>query len=384
MAPPGSLPVTLLLVASVLAGCLGEENPLPDDPVTEVSDDCSGRNVDCIPANAASRDGRDLRFDLTVEDELPAPKWEIGDVFEVHFYFGKDDSEGSHIQTVVVEDTGSAWVVATTDQEAAKDEATWDFPVMGPISKADLDTSSFGTTWDWMYDFPLSEGKSWTGQVEFLNFNTFGFETHQVTFTAAFDERIDTPHGAYPGFKIEGLTNAGKLLDYNYVPYIQWFSHLWFYDLTTEEEEDFFFHAMSMGVSANFTGEYYLDRGKLVWDSGFTYVPIMALNGEAPYVSGPPAESFTVGEGATYLRGIAGAFVATGVSQLRVVDSEGALMVDLEAQHADGDPEGFGFSFTFVEETPVAGEYRAVSNGAGLVWGAFGTLVEVTEQQFTL
>lgn len=375
--------LSILTLASLLfAGCLGADEALPSDPSVDLDADCSGHATDCVPLGAATEDGRDLRYDLLATDEVPAPTWKLGDVFEVHFYFGNTDTAGSHVKTAIVEDLGDSWMVATTDQEAAKEDATWDIPIMGPVTKSNLATSGFNVAWDWMYQFPLTQGKSWESDFTFVNFNSLGFEQHSVTFTATFDDGIETPYGTFPGYLIEGVTEFGRLLSYDYVPAIAWFSDFWVYDQTTEDPDDWFFHALSMGIGHDFEGEYYLNEGKPAWGSSFRNVPIAAAGGVAPPMSVPPTETFTLDGEATYLRGVVWSFAVAGSSYARLEAPDGTL-VEVQADHHSADLAGFGFDIDFPELVPAGGEWRITNAGAGAAWGAGGQMTEVFERKFT-
>ncbi|MBW3581708.1 MAG: hypothetical protein KY455_01295 [Euryarchaeota archaeon] len=382
----------LVLALVALSGCVGEEDA-PMDEVKAQADKCVATDV-CGAKAVLDETGRDLRTDLTAEDELPAPTWEVGDVFEQHIYYGNADQNGEHIVTMVVDDGGDCYTVATTSQNAAKFEVVFDLPILGCIEKEHLQTSAFDTDWDWMYDFPLTDGKTWDGKLDFLfNWNDNGILNYEFTLTAAYASKIDTEKGDFPGFVITGVTAEGEeLLRYNYVPAVGWFSHFWIYDLTTDVSEDVIFHAMSMGRSSGYVGPYYVDESvggveAELFPTGFIFQAAFQQNVVTPT---PPVRQFTVPEDATYLKGVIVPVACGGQSHVSLIDPANKKT---DYSHAHDDPAycrdagGFDpalYTINFYDEPAVPGEWKITVAPAAFFGGVVAVLTAIKEVQYEL
>ncbi len=384
-----SLLVAALLVPAVFAGCLGGDDT-PKAPALPSPGECAAEGVCGAAPVVDETTGRDLRTALTADDTLMAPDWQIGDVFEQHIYYGANDQAGEHIVTMVVgEVDGDCYQLGTTSQIAAKTEATFDLPVLGCIGIEHLQTSALGVDWSWMYEFPLQDGKTWDGSVQGLfNWNDNSFQNYEFTLTASYSPAINTPHGDFPGFWISGnLQDGQQLLYYNYVPAVGWFSHFWMYDLSSEAADDIMFHAMSMGTSKGFTGTYYLDESDEVIESFMFAAPLVF--GE----SDPLVGTFTVPDGATYLKGVIAPIACPGQSEVRIVDPgnavteyshtyEGDPQACSEASE-DGNPDPAAYTVHWYDEASTSGEWKVAVVGAGL-FGAYVWLQAITEKSYEL
>lgn len=320
-----------------------------------------------------AEDGRDLRTQLQASDQVAAPQWRVGDWFGHHVFFGNDDSTGRHYSTMVVEDRGDEWVLATDDRQAAKEDAVFDIPILGPIQKADLSTTGLGADWKF-YQFPLTHGSSWVHAFP----TTEGGDSVPITFTATYDPDIPTPDGERPGFEIRGTPEDGRLLfSYDYVPDIGWYAHFFLYDIETEDPDDFFFHVSSMGHGSGWTGTYYTDAAKLLVES-FGGVAVDPNSPANSFAQPAPPERFTMDPEADYLFGFAFAFAFAGVVEMVLVDPDG----NRHELRAVGAPDG-GADLE-VDMPAVPGEWTAAAVGAGAVaiHGAF--LWQITEVEGTL
>lgn len=385
--------LVLALMSVALAGCVSE----PEDLAVEPTDpeECLGEEKKLCGGDAILDDaGRDLRTDLTANDTLPAPKWEVGDVFEQHLYYGTADTRGEHIQTMVVDDSGGCYQFGTTSQLAARTEATYDLPILGCIGKDKLGTTGFGADWAWMYDFPLQDGKTWEGSVSWMfNWNSNSFVQADFTLTATYAPAINTFTGDFPGFLISGVTEDGEeILSYNYVPAVGWFSHFWMYDLDTEDPEDIVFHAMSMGTAEGFTGTYYIDESETAVQSWFMPpLSVMASEDVEPL--------FTVPEGTTYLKGVVVPIACFGASKV-VLASPGNQQQQFDHQHMDAaacaeimqamssgqvdTPDPRMFTIYHVDQPAEAGDWRVFNVPTGGFAGYFIWLDAVTEVAYEL
>ncbi len=375
----------LLLALVTLSGCIGGEEVEEAPSIDEIREACVADGVCGSEAVVDVETGRDLRVDLTAEDSLEAPTWKVGDVFEQHVYYGSRDTSGEHIQTMVVDDSGSCYQFGTTSQNAASTEAANDLPFLGCIDK-DLTTTAFGEDWSWMYDFPLEDGKTWTGSWDRLyNWNNNNLITNSFTLTSTYEAKVNTPKGDFPGFIIVGIDDESgeELLRYNYVPAVGWFSHFWLYDLTTPDTSDVVLHMMSMGRSDGYTGPYYIDESKEVLEAG---------------VFPAGVATFTVSDSATYLKGIYVTVACPGrtVSAL-ITPSNQYATYEHEFQgdpttctgnlpvigSGDDIPPSDQYTVHMIDQAAEAGEYRIAAASSG-VGGVFAWLFEITEIQYEL
>lgn len=350
--------VAALILTVAFAGCAGETAPIV--PAVESS----------IDPKLIAGDGRDLRTQLQATDEIALPDWKIGDSFGHHVFFEGGPQDGLHLSTIVVEDQGASWLVATDDKQTAKLEAAYDLPILGSLSKKDLSSTGFGVEWR-MYDFPLKNGKTWSRDVTTQD-EQGNPQTVQVNYEVAFNGAIATPDGSRPGFDITGRTDGGVLFFYDFVPDIKWYAHFYEYNLATDAPDDYNFHVMSMGHDSGWTGTYYVD----------TSAPLMEVFGgmgidpdapTQPFLPTEPHDTFTVAAGATYIVGFAGAFAIAGVHEVLIIDPAN----NRHEYQAVGTPEGETFSD--VDLPAVPGEWRVVKAGVGVASFHFIFLYAITE-----
>lgn len=190
---------------------------------------------------------------LTADSVVEAPQWEVGDYFGHHIFFGSEDTSGTHIDAVVVDVSGSEYTLVSDQREAARWESAWDFPMLGTIGKQHLETTAFSDDWN-LYDFPLSDGKTWTA-----TFNPLFSGPRELTMTATFDPAIPTVgQGKKEGFRIEGVNQDGAVeLVTDYIPEIGWYSELTYVDRTTNPDatdDDFVIRVWGMGQGSDWEG----------------------------------------------------------------------------------------------------------------------------------
>lgn len=347
--------IPFLLIGVALAGCSDDGGP---DGATDPIDD------DDTPHGP-----RDLRTELTIDDAAPAPTWSVGDWFGHHIFFGAQDTAGTHINTIVVEDRGDSWLLAPDDPGMAKWEAAWDFPMLGSIGK-DMQTTAFASDWG-IYQFPMQDGDTWTTTLDPL------FQgPRELTLTATYNPSITTPYGNRPGFDIVGVNSNGTVeLETDYVPEIGWYNQLSLYDLTTPAEEDHVIHVRAMGRGNNWTGTYYIDQAipMTIWGGFLT--PFAADQSSPPH-----HESFTMSGDGYELYGIVGAGASVGVSSVNLIDPTGVRHA-YDLTHTEPDPNAGGFLFEFVEIEAVPGQWELGWIGAGAVAFGFAWLWEIVETE---
>ncbi len=355
----GTITVLVVLVVTALSGCTDDA---AETPTVEPD---GGFQI-------STEDGlRDLREDLTIDDAAPAPEWKVGDWWGHHFFFGSEDTAGSHINTVIVEDRGNDWFLATDDSEVAMWESTWDFPMLGTLSKSDLSTTAFDLPWQ-LYQFPMSHGDTWDFEVSTLS----AAGNLQATIEAVYNPSIATPYGNKPGFDLIGTNSDGVVVvESDYVPAIGWYSQLTVYDPTTEDPEDFAIRILSMGFGEDFEGVYYVHEAEQkIYD--FWYVtPFDASNSSPPH-----SESFTIGDSSDTVYGAILVIAGGGTSMAGLVDPNGEAET-WQVQHLENDEEGAG-AFGWIEAASVPGDWNFGWAGAGAFSAAFVAIWEITEHTF--
>lgn len=354
--------VLALVMAAALAGCTG--NGGGPTETTEVP-----------PADAGvlAATGEDGALELAE----PTP-WEVGDWFGVHVFFGSADTEGIHYNTVVVEDSGDSWLLATDDANAAKEEAVFDLPILGSFRKADLGTSGLGGRWD-LLKFPLSDGATWTSAVPLDTESLDGTAT-ELEFEATFNPAIATPTGSKPGYDIVAVNgDARPVLSFDYVPAVGWFTRFVVLDSATEDPEDFFISARSMGTGDGWTGTYYLDTAEPLVQH-FNLIGVDPTDPTAPLLQPNPQATFTVEQGATHLFGFVFSFSFAGAHDVVLVGPDNQPR---EYRSYSGVVVN-EYSEAFIDEPAQPGEWRLVAAGGGLVAGGGAFLWAVTETTGTL
>lgn len=352
--------LVLSCLAATLAGCAGA------DPA-EAAD---ATLLD--PASPASLAGLDRNSSL----EAPVP-WAVGDWFGVHVFVGMEDQEGTHYNTVVVEETAEAWVLATDDAGAAKEEAVFDFPIMGPFRKADLGTSGLGGRWD-LLKFPLSDTATWSSTVAMDPMDPSA--ALELEFEAVFNPRIQTADGPQPGYDIVAVDqDARQVLAFDYVPSVKWFTTFVIFDTATEDPLDFFISARSMGTGDGWTGTYYLDTATPLVQH-FNILGVDPTDPTNPIAQPSPHASFVVSETATHLYGFAFSFSFAGAHDIVLVDPANqprefrSYNVVLAGEDADA----------FIDEPAIPGTWNLAAAGGGAVAGGGAFLWEITETTGTL
>lgn len=341
----------LLLISGCLEASAEPRADLPDGSADDAKADRPVVNLDATSA-------------------VQAPTWKIGDWFGHHVFFGADDNEGEHYNTVVVSETETDWMLATDDAGAAKDEAVFDIPILGPVRRADLQVTGLGATWD-LFRFPMKDGTSWTS--DFVVDLDEEAQEFKLTHTARFNPAIQTPNGPRPGFDIEARTADGELLlFYDYVPDIGWYAHLFVYDLTSEEADDFLFHVMSMGHGSAWTGTYYIYEAeeKVRIIGGHVIAPEVPPE---PMVEPHPYTAFNIDAESTYVYGLIVAVAVAGVQEVVLIDPEGGHH-EVRAIGAPEEEDG-----AMLELPSIGGEWRLVAAGAGLVAIEVAFLYQLTE-----
>lgn len=360
---------SLLIAVPALSGCIGDEDPVVDAGLPTETD------------GLTAPDGRDLKTDLLATDVIDAPNWVLGHWFGYHVLFGPEDDTGFHYDSAVVEERGGKWFLASAEPNVAKYEAIIDLPFLGEFNKNDLSTTAFGQTWN-IFKFPLSDGLTWTQTMTLGDFESQETATVDIAFTATYDKAISTQDGDRPGFEIEATTKDGiPFLKYDYVPAVGWFAHMYIYDPTAEDPtEEWDFHLMTMGSGDDWTGTYYVDTA----DQLLAHSRDMWVDAENPAASQVPQNSpyapFTVAEGQSELYGFIWSYAFAGAHETFVVDPAGnrhqseALAPGMVCSGCEGET---GVEVSIPD--PAAGEWKAITAGAGAAAGGGAMLWQIAQ-----
>jgi hypothetical protein len=337
--------LSLAILALLLAGCTGskpdaEETGVPGATLAPGAADPSATSV-------------------------AAPVWAIGQWWEWEVSFGTVTLEETFCSIVVAAD-GSGYALATEKTAWAKEEAAFDHPLLGTVSKG-LVMSGLDGDWS-LLSFPLADGKTWTASVPNIAWDILP-ERVDVAMTARFVPQ----QGKAPLVVLTGLSGTSTLLEAEFDPASGWFSSLRFFDIDPGQEAlEVGFRAASSGT--NYTGPWFQHVAtplvSLADQNGFSDVP---TEGGEPYTAPPqPYVAFTVTEGKTLF----GYVIAEAVAGARA-----AALVDPanQARHleAQGAPEGQ--AGLFLDEPGMPGEWRLVTGGAGGYSGLYAEIFEVAE-----
>ncbi|MHB1260428.1 MAG: hypothetical protein ACYC2H_01795 [Thermoplasmatota archaeon] len=308
---------------------------------------------------------------LDAATSVAAPSWQVGQWWEWEVFFADRVSDETFCSIVLTTDAASYTLVTEKDW-AAKDEATFDRPLLGTAAKGDLTTAGWGGDLD-LLDFPLSDGKTWTARMPNIAWDVLRpADTAEIAMAARFDADLE-------GYRITGTAGGGTIVEATYLPATGWFGELVFHDIDPGQEGvEVGFRAKSTGL--NYTGPYFLDTATPLVSiqdrNGFDDDP---SQGGQPITTAPqPYWTFTMTEG-TLLYGFIEVESVAGARSLVLVDP--ANQQRNVVSH--GDLQG-GDSALFLDEPGQAGEWRLATAGAGGFTGTFARLFEVTEGSYTM
>ncbi len=371
--------VGLLLIATAGAGCLGGNGDSSDDDSSALPP--GGDQGDDARGSGSTGEGGDGS----------RPSWEVGDHFT--WQITASENEEASWTAVVVEDLGDHYRVASTDPQVQAMEVLYDWVNVGTLDAAtlsdvpadqaptmygaplsgDLAGSAFpgyeGLT---MYEFPLSEGASWTSSA------TIDGETADLTHTAT-EALVETPMGPADGFEIDARDSNDTLVySYTYAPDVGWFTAFSRHD---PEEDD---------PSAAVQWSFELTDWGHGWEGEYPVVEVQhALSffhetdasPDNPDANPQAPAAFEVPEATTYLWYEILLFVTpAGSSQLLIEDPDG------ERRVFEATSEGASAAFLFeTGELPaVPGVWRVLAGGTGLDVEAALELWAIQESQARL
>lgn len=147
------------------------------------------------------------------------------------------------------------WVVATNDRDQAVHHAIYSTnPMLGRIGKTTLAPLQSGAAVK-MYQFPLTDGKTWTGEFfgEVMSF--------QAEYAGDIDASAINPERNLParldGFRITATGPSGVKVRYDYVEAVAWFTA---FEILARDGS----RVMRLGLTdleTSYRGEYFFYRG---------------------------------------------------------------------------------------------------------------------------
>lgn len=231
-----------LALALGLAGCASRDVPV----ATEAA---SGEGIEpAVQVDLALPDG------AGPESASGVPVWRVGDAWAIT-PLGEDDAEPGFL--VVTSADAGTYTLQPTSGSLASYDAMFDVSFVGKIRARDLAGHQQGAPIQF-FDFPLSDGKTWTTT----------WDGREVALAATATPR---------GFDITGTVDGAPFVAYDFDPGMRWWSKLLF--------------AEGYGLQVTrfvegWTGELAIATAKVVFESG----PAV------PIASGGVA-AFTVDEG---------------------------------------------------------------------------------------
>jgi hypothetical protein len=360
MLPRIALATALLAVA--LAGCSSDETLGTDATVPT--------GPDGLAAPAAA-DGS-------------APVWKVGQWWDHKWFFGSTATEPFTVKTIVAEDRGVGWFVATDESLTSAFHAAFIFPTLGEFPKGHVTATAGDHQWPW-YQFPLADNQTWRTEVRTRDDSggTYGFPL-EVSVRAA--PGIVTAIGVEDGFALEARTvggdgiPAGRLFArYDYVPALGWMSQCTFYDVLAEEDEVPQFILETSATGTGYSGPYFDTAGDVL-STHFNLIVPMA---PAPP---NPSSSFTVTAEHTHVMAFLFDFAAAGAHSTALAAPDGRHWQSFSTGDPDGNPivsSRSEESLVFVPAAP--GDWHVATVGAGAFVAGGGLLAYgITQRQAQL
>ncbi|HUR26351.1 MAG TPA: hypothetical protein VM327_10105 [Candidatus Thermoplasmatota archaeon] len=330
------------LLALGLAGC-SSDPPAADDG-TPTPADGSGSGPGPGAGDGAAVDGS-------------APQWTVGQWWDHKWFFGTTASEPFTVKTIVAEDLGPSFLVATDDNLTSALHGAFLFPTLGVFPKGEVTATVGDSSWPW-YHFPLSDNQTWTDTIVSRDGSGTASSGFSITATVHAAAEIVTTVGTKPGFEVEARS-AGKLFArYDYVPAIGWFSRATFYDVAATEETPQFILETSQ-VGQDYRGPYFDSVGDVL----STHFNLLVPTAPSPP---NPTSTFAVTESHTQVLAVMFSFAAAGAHTTELVAPDGRHWTSFQASDQDGgNLDSIGPAGGLVFVPAVAGDWRVVTAGAG-------------------
>lgn len=329
--------LAMALVALSLAGC-ASETPAAEDGLDGGPDDPGSGTPAAVTGEA--------------------PTWQVGQWWDHKWFFGSTASEPFTVKTIVAEDLGSSFLVATDDNLTAAFHAAFLFPTLGTFPKGEVTATAGDYSWPW-YHFPLSDNQTWSDEIVSRDGSGTDSYSFPITATVRAVPEIVTTIGTEPGFEVEARSEGKLFARYDYVPAIGWMSRATFYDITADEESPQFILETSQ-VGTGYNGPYFDSVGDVL----STHFNLLVPTAPAPP---NPTSTFAVTEGHTQVLAFMFSFAAAGAHGTELVAPDGRHWTSSQASDQDGNGlHSIGPVDGLVFAPAVAGDWRVVTAGAGV------------------
>lgn len=257
----GLVVALVLLTASALGGCVGDQGP----------SDATPAEGNATPEGTAGDAADPGEVDLA---SVEAPTWDMLDWFA--FEASGPWTTNTDYDVIVHSIEGEGYVTATDTREQAVYDLFWDDPFIGRMDEQ-LNPASPempATVFDW----PLTPDKTWTSQDG--NGTTWEMVAHKR-------DSVETHAGSFGGYHIRGEAEDGWTIFVTYVPGLEWFSN-W---MLHRPDGEMMINVDMVGMGSNYSGEMFLGDSNVHVDADWS------VTQDAPGV-----QTFTVAEDATDLR----------------------------------------------------------------------------------
>lgn len=226
--------LALVVLTAGLAGCASQ------DGGTEGTDGTDGADAEPVEATAE------------------APRWRLGDAWT--YEIKTQGFPVTETTMLVYNETANLYRIGSTDEKQALIHALFNVnPQIGRIQKGNLAVFEDDKPRP-MYDFPLTDGKSWQSDFFVSQHGT------TLTATADYDPSIESPAGTFEGFHVNATGPQGFELRYDYVPQVKWFTKL-----VVREANGELLHELTLKqFRTNVSGTGYFVRGDDLFQSSYT------------------------------------------------------------------------------------------------------------------
>ncbi|HJQ93230.1 MAG TPA: hypothetical protein VJ874_02970, partial [Candidatus Thermoplasmatota archaeon] len=304
-------------------------------------------------------------------------EWSVGQWWDHKWFFGSTATEPFTVKTIVAEDQGASFLLATDDNLTSAFHGAFLFPTLGVFAKGEVTATAGEFRWPW-YHFPLSDNQTWSDRIVSRDGSGTASSEWPITATVRAVPQIVTAVGAKPGFEIEARSEGKLFASYDYVPAIGWMSRATFYDLAAAEETPQFILETSQAGS-DYSGVYFDSVGDVLSTHFNLFVPT------APAPPNPHS-TFPVAESHTQVLAFIFSFAAAGAHSTELVAPDGRHWVSAQASdQAGGTLHSIAPVDGLVFAPAVAGDWRVVTAGAGaFVAGGGLQAYGITQREGTL
>jgi hypothetical protein len=332
--------LAVVLMVTLLAGCASKDPPAVEDAMLVDGGD-GGTTPLAVDGNA--------------------PTWQVGQWWDHKWFFGSTATDPFTVKTIVAEDKGPSWVVATDNGLTSAIHAAFVFPTLGDFPKGEVTATVGDYQWPW-YQFPLSDNQTFHSEVATRD-GSGGVYSMPLVTTVRLAKGIVTAAGVVDGFDLEARTAgsdgipAGRLFaQYDYVPAVGWMSRATFYDVLQAEETPQFILEMS-ATGRDYSGPFFESTSDVLSTHTNVFIPT------APAPPNPTS-GFTMTAAHTHFFGFAFDFAAGGAHSTEIVAPDGRHWES--SMVSDGGSMTLSPASTGLIFVPAAvGDWHVTTVGAG-------------------